>query len=170
MGVRTVVARLWLRLAAASARWDKKPQVSSFSQFISRRSSTLAADVPGKKWELSKSKSELNKEKTLYLCFSEKSRCDYIWWIPYWSNSPHASNWTNYYQLQAPMLIDDDSFELREAAYKRMKLQLYHTNCSRFGSQILFAGGIRQKSLNDRGYPIPNRDIWGFLAPQGKPK
>lgn len=159
MGVRTVVARLWLRLAAASARWDKKPQVSSFSQFISRRSSTLAADVLGKKWELSKSESELNKEKTLYLCFSEKSRCDYDEYRTEVIRPMHQIEPINYYQLQAPMLIDDDSFELREAAYKRMKLQLYHTNCSRFGSQILFAGGIRQKSLNDRGYPIPNRDI-----------
>lgn len=158
MGVRRAAARLGVGLAAASARWDQKQKVSSFSQFIRRsRSSTLAAAVSGKKWELSKS--ELNKEeKTLYLCFSEISRseCD-----EYRTEVIRPIK-LNQLLSTTSIDVDDDSMELREATYKRMKLQMYHTNCSRLGSQILFAGGIRQKSLNDRGYCIPNRDISSF--------
>ncbi|KAK9937874.1 hypothetical protein M0R45_014641 [Rubus argutus] len=166
MGVRTGAARLGLGLPA---RWDQKQKLSSFSQFIRRRrSSTLAAAVSGKKSELSKSDSgsELNKEKTLYLCFSEISLCDYDEYRTEVIRPIKLSQLLSTTSID----VDDDSMELREATYKRMKLQMSHTNCSRFGSQILFAGGFKQKSLNALGYAIPSRDICSFDTRDPSPK
>ncbi|KAK9941210.1 hypothetical protein M0R45_017829 [Rubus argutus] len=116
-----------------------------------RRSSTLAAaarDVSKMKWESkaapeskseseSESELELNKEKTLYLSFSEDNQC--------------ATN------------NDDDGVEeLGEAAYKRSRLNLYYTNCSRLGSQILLAGGLSRAGIKIWDRNVVNREILWF--------
>ncbi|KAK9941313.1 hypothetical protein M0R45_017921 [Rubus argutus] len=180
MGMRTAAARLGLGLAAASARRDQKMMIkkissSSFSQFM-RRSTTLAAaaDVSKMKRESkvkpkSESEMELNKEKTLYLCFSEL--------LTRSGGFDFCTNVIRPIKLSDVLstTTDEDdaaaAVELNIAAYKRSKLNLWYTNCSRLGSQILFAGGVRRKGPNVRSGPsIANREICWFETRDPNPK
>ncbi|KAM5577220.1 hypothetical protein ABKV19_007856 [Rosa sericea] len=158
MGLRTAAARLGLGLVAASA-------TASAKQKLMRRSSTLAAaDIWEKKVMKSESEMELesNKEKTVYLCFFESSQCGAVEYLNQVIRPIRLS------QVNSNDDADDIAVELREAAYKRSKVNLWYSNCSRFGSQILVAGGRRRPPPGIVGPAISRRDIYWFDTTQGK--
>ncbi|KAK9941322.1 hypothetical protein M0R45_017928 [Rubus argutus] len=76
---------------------------------------------------------ELSKEKTLYICFSELvSRSG---GFDYCTNVIRPIKLSD---VLSTTTDDDDAVELSIAAYKRSKLNLFYTNYSRLGSQILW--------------------------------
>ncbi|PRQ49644.1 hypothetical protein RchiOBHm_Chr2g0124211 [Rosa chinensis] len=106
---------------------------------------------------------ELNKEKTVYLCFFEWSQCGAVEYLNQVIRPIKLS------QVNSNDDADDDiAGELREAAYKRSKVNLWYSNCSRFGSQILVAGGRRRPPPDIMGPAIARRDIYWFDTAQGK--
>ncbi|KAM5569285.1 hypothetical protein ABKV19_016678 [Rosa sericea] len=141
---------------------------SSLSQFMRRSSSLARAAAAADTWEKKGMKSEsemeleLNKEKTVYLCFFESSQCGAVRYLNQVIRPIRLS------QVNSNDDADDIAVELREAAYKRSKVDLCYSACSRFGSQILVAGGCRMPPPDIVGPAISRRDIYWFDTTQGK--
>lgn len=114
---------------------------------------------------------ELNQEKTLYLSFSEVNQCGNVEYRNQVIRPIKLSHVLSTTTTTTTTNDDDDAVEeLGEAAYKRSRLNLYITNCSRFGSQILLAGGLSRAGLNIWDRNVINREILWFDTCDPNPK